>query len=123
MRGFGIVQLLITWLVSAAAVWLSAQLIPGVHIASFGTAMVAAIVLGLVNALVRPILLLLTLPITFLTLGLFLLVVNAATVGLAAYLVDGFSINGFLPALLFSLVLTCVTSLLELVTGAARDRA
>jgi putative membrane protein len=118
--GFSIVNLLITWLVSALAVWLSAKLIPGVRIESFGVALVAAVVLGLVNALVRPLLVVLTLPITVVTLGLFLLVVNAATVGLAAYMIQGFTINGLFPAIFFSLVLTLVSWVLESVSSMIR---
>ena len=105
----GLVSLLVVWLASAAAMYLSAMVVPGVTLGSFKRALVAALVLGIVNALVRPVLIVLTLPATLLTLGLFLLVINAAVVGLAAYLVRGFEVSGFIPALLMSIVLTVVS--------------
>jgi len=73
--------------------------LPGFHVDTFQTALLAAVVFGLMNALVKPILVLLTLPVTFLTLGLFLLVINAVVMGLTAYLVPGFSIAGMAAAL------------------------
>ena len=91
---------------AALGLWLAAELIGGFNIASPGTLILAALLLGVCNALVRPVLLILTLPITVLTLGLFLLVVNAAVVALVAWLVPGFSIAGFIPALLGSLVVS-----------------
>ena len=80
----------------------------------FGTLLIAALVLGLVNAIVRPILILFTLPLTFLTLGLFLLVVNAITFGLAAYFVKGFAVNGFWAALFGSIVMSIIASVLSM---------
>lgn len=73
-------------------------LVPGFHVDTFKTALVAAVVFGLMNAVVKPLLVLLTLPVTFLTLGLFILIINAAVMGLTAYFVAGFTINGFVPA-------------------------
>ena len=92
--------------ISALGLWLATELIDGFAIASPATLVVAALLLGVCNALVRPVLVLLTLPITVLTLGLFLLVVNAAVLGLVALLLPGFAIAGFLPALLGSLVVS-----------------
>ena len=92
-------QLLLRILLSALGVMLVAYLVPGIAVASFWIALVAAIVLGVVNALVRPLLHLIALPITILTLGLFSLVINAATFALAAWLVPGFTVSGFGPAL------------------------
>ena len=106
-------SLLARWLVNAAALLLVAYLYPGVHIEGFGTALVAALVLGLVNALIRPVLVILTLPVTILTLGLFLFVINALLFWLVAEVVRGFSVGGFGPALLGSIlysVITLVTS-------------
>jgi len=80
------------------------SLVPGIRIDGAGTLAGAALLLGVVNATVRPVLVLLTLPITILTLGLFLLVVNAATFGLVALFLRGFHVDGFLPALLGSLL-------------------
>lgn len=114
-RGFG--GLLLTWLLSAIAVFLAAKLVPGVAVDGFGAALAAAAVLGIVNAVVRPILVLLTLPITIVTLGLFLLVVNAACVGLAARLLPGFHVDGFGPAVLMVIAVTVVSGLLSWLFG------
>jgi putative membrane protein len=106
---------LLTWLVTALALVITANLVPGFAITSFFAALVAAVVLGLLNAIVKPILVLLTLPITFLTLGLFLFVVNALTIWLAGSITPGFQVSGFLPALLGSIILTIVASVLNFV--------
>jgi putative membrane protein len=124
-RRQGLSGLLLTWLLSAVAVSVSAWIVPGVAVESFGIALAVAAVLGIINAVVRPILVLLTLPITVVTLGLFLLVVNAACVGLAARLVDGFHVSGLLPAVVMVVVLTVISSVLGRVLGSdgpARDR-
>ncbi|MCU0303585.1 MAG: phage holin family protein [Thermoanaerobaculales bacterium] len=101
-------RFLIHWLVIAIALWATAYILPGVNVSSYGALAVAAIVLGLVNALVRPVLTILTLPITILTLGLFYLAVNGFTFMLAAFLVPGFQVGGFwwsvLGALVFSVI-------------------
>jgi len=91
-------KLIARLLLSALGVMLVAYLVPGIAVASFWVALIAAIVIGLVNALVRPVLHVLALPITILTLGLFTLIVNAACFGLAAWLVPGFTVAGFGPA-------------------------
>jgi putative membrane protein len=95
---------LVRWLLLAAALLLVAQLYSGVSVASFGTAMLAAFVIGLFNTLVRPLLVLLTLPVTLLTLGLFLFVINALMFWGAAALLDGFNVAGFTAALVGSLL-------------------
>ena len=87
----------------AAALLLVAYLYPGVQVSSFGAALIAALVLGLVNAVIRPLLVILTLPVTLLTLGLFLFVINALMFWLAASVVGGFAVNGFVGALIGSL--------------------
>ena len=92
------------WLLLAAALLLVAQLYPGVSVASFGSALLAAFVIGLFNTLVRPLLVLLTLPVTLLTLGLFLFVINALMFWAAASLLDGFNVSGFTAALVGSLL-------------------
>lgn len=114
-RGF--LGLIISWLLSGLAVFVSAKIVPGVHIRSFETALLAAIVLGLVNTLVRPLITLLTLPITLLTLGLFLLVVNGLMVALAAWLIDGFTVAGLVPAVLMAVVVSLVSGVLSWVFG------
>ncbi|MGE5426094.1 MAG: phage holin family protein [Bacillota bacterium] len=101
-------KLFIQWLVSAIAILIAAYLIPGVVISGFWAALVVAVVLGLLNLLIKPLLLLLTLPINILTLGLFTFVINALIVMLASGLVPGFRVGGFLNALLFSLVLALI---------------
>ena len=97
-------KLLVRWLLLAAALLLVAHLYPGVQVASFGAAMVAALVLGLFNTLVRPLLVLLTLPVTLITLGLFLFVINALMFWSAAGVLDGLHVNGFGAALIGSLI-------------------
>lgn len=101
------------WIVSALAILVTAYVLPGVHIEGFTTALVVAVVLGIVNAIIKPILFILTLPITILTLGLFTLVINAIMVLLVNSLVKGFTVDGFGWALLFSLVLSIVNSFLH----------
>jgi len=101
-------------LISSIAVVISAYLLPGVHVKDFITALVVAFVLGLLNMLLKPILVILTIPVTILSLGLFLLVINAFIVQLAAYFVKGFLVDGFWWALLFSIILSIVTWILEL---------
>ena len=105
--------LIARWILNAAALLLVAYLYPGVAVESFFAALIAALVLGLVNAVVRPILVLLTLPVTILTLGLFLFVINALLFWFVAEIVQGFRVTGFVAALLGSLlysVITLVTS-------------
>jgi putative membrane protein len=97
-------KLIVRWLLLAAALLLVAYVYPGVAVKSFGAAMIAAFVLGLLNTVVRPLLVLLTLPVTLLTLGLFLFVINALMFWAAASLLDGFSVNGFGAALIGSLI-------------------
>jgi len=98
--------------VSAIIAFGLSRILKGVHVDDFWTAIVLAIVLAILNGIIRPILVLLTLPITILTLGLFLLVINAGIILLAAKFVDGFTVDGFWWALLFSLLLSIVTSVL-----------
>lgn len=92
--------------IAAAGLWLAAALLSGIHIEGTGTLVWAALLLGVVNALVRPILIVLTLPFTILTLGLFLLVINAAMLSLVAALLDAFTVHGFGSALLGSMIVS-----------------
>ncbi len=94
---------------AAFGLWLASRVVPGIVIDGAGTLAGAALLLGVVNAIVRPVLVVLTLPITILTLGLFLFVVNAATFGLVAYFLSGFHIDGFMPALLGSLIVSFIS--------------
>lgn len=97
-------KLIVRWLLLAAALLLVAYLYPGVQVQSFGTAMIAALVLGLLNTVVRPLLVLLTLPVTLVTVGLFLFVINALMFWAAATLLNGFNVSGFWAALVGSLI-------------------
>ena len=99
-------RFLLRVVIVALGLWLATELVSGIRIATPGSLLIAALLLGVCNALVRPILVILTLPITVVTLGLFLLVVNAAVFALVALLVPGFTVAGFLPALLGSLVVS-----------------
>ena len=98
-------SLLLRWLINAGALLLVSYLIPGFHVASVYTALITALILGFINAIVRPVLLVLTLPINILTLGLFTFIINALMILLATSIVKGFDVEGFVPALLASLVL------------------
>jgi putative membrane protein len=90
----------------ALGLWLATQILPGLYFASAGTLLAAALLLGIVNAIVRPIAVVLTLPLTLLSLGLFLLVINAAMLGLVALLLSGFQISGFWTAVGASLIVS-----------------
>ncbi len=109
-----------TWLITALSLLITAYFIPGFHVRSIVAAIIAAAVIGLVNAVIRPVLSLLALPITILTLGLFSFVVNALTLWFASAFSPGFEINGFIPALLGSLVLSLVSGLLNWILGTDR---
>jgi putative membrane protein len=105
----GMLGFVIRLLVTAAGLALAAWLVPGITVAGPGTLLLAALLIGVVNALVRPIVIVLTLPITILTLGIFLLVVNAGMFGLVAWLLDGFAVSGFFAALFGWLIVSLVS--------------
>lgn len=105
-------RLLLGWAINAGVLLLIPYIIPAVQISGFGTALVSALVLGLMNAIVRPLLVLLTLPITLLTLGLFIFVINGLLFWFAARILDGFSVAGFWWAVLAALVYSVVTTLI-----------
>ena len=96
-------------LVAALGLWLATEWVTGIHVSTPTTLILAALLLGLVNAVVRPIVVLLTLPFTLVTLGLFLLVVNAAMLGLVAAFLPGFSVSGFWPAFWAAIVVSVVS--------------
>lgn len=104
---------LIRILVVAAVSFGLAHILNGIHVTDFWTALVFAVVLALLNMFVKPLLILFTLPVTFVTLGLFLFVINALVVLLASKVVDGFSIDNFWWALLFSIILSIITSAID----------
>lgn len=103
--------LIARWIINAAALLLVAYLYPGVAVETFGAALIAALVLGLVNAFIRPVLLLLTLPVTILTLGLFIFVINALLFWFVAEVVKGFTVTGFWAAMLGSILYSVITLL------------
>jgi putative membrane protein len=109
-------MLIVVWILNAVALLVVAYVLPGIYVASFWSAMLAALVLGLLNALVKPLLILLTLPITVITLGLFLLVLNALVFWFAGSMFRGFQVDGFwwavAGALLYSLVAGLFSTLL-----------
>lgn len=107
-------QILVRWLISALVILTSAYILPGVHILDFVTALVIAVVLGVVNAIVRPVLIILTLPITIITFGLFLLIINALLVMLTTYIVPGFRVDSFWWALLFGVIVAIFNAVVSL---------
>ena len=106
-------KILVRWALLAAALLLVAQLYSGVTVASFGSALLAAFVIGLLNTLVRPLLVLLTLPVTLLTLGLFLFVINALMFWAAASVLEGFAVSGFTAALVGSLLYSACSVVID----------
>lgn len=106
---------LLTWLVTAVSLMITANFVNGFKVDDFVSALVAVVILGLVNAIVRPLLVVLTLPITFLTLGLFLFIINAITIWVAGAIAPGFDVTNLGAALIGSIVLTVVASLLNFV--------
>ncbi len=107
-------------LVAAFAALVASWLVPGVHIDSGGTAVLVALVLALLNAFVKPVLVFLTIPITVITLGLFLLVINILMIQWTAYLVPGFGVDNWLSALFFSIILSVIIALIEALIGRSR---
>ena len=110
-------KLLLKWLLSAAALLLVAYLYSGVQVQSFTSALIAAFVIGLFNAVLRPVLVVLTLPVTIVTVGLFLFVINAFRFWAAAGVLDGFHVTGFGAALLGSLIYSVLGLLIESALG------
>jgi len=106
-------NILISLLISAIAVFATAYILPGVHVNSFTTALIVAIVLGVLNTFLKPVLVILTLPVNIMSLGLFTIVINVAILYLASYLVAGFTFDGAMWAILFSLVLWLVNGFLS----------
>lgn len=117
------VRFLLHWATVAVSLWVATEVVPGIRVRSFAALAVAALVLGLINACVRPVLVVLTFPITLITLGLFYLVVNGIAFGFAAWLVPGFSVNGLLPAMFGALVVSLLSWFIGLFTGADDEDA
>ncbi len=109
-------QILISWFISALAILVTAHLLPGVLLAGIIPALAVAVVLGILNAVVKPLLVILTLPINILTLGLFTLVINAIIILLASAVVPGFKVDGFWTAFFFAIILSIIMYFLHTLT-------
>jgi len=108
--------MIVRWVISALALYVVAKILPGVHLTDFASALIAVLIIGLVNALIKPILFLLTLPVTILTLGLFLFILNALMLMLASAITPGFKLDGFGTALLASILYSILTTILHSLT-------
>ena len=107
------VHLVVSWLVAALALWIVAQIIPGVRVRDFGSALIAAIVIAVVDAIAGPVFRFFAFPLIFLTLGLFLLVINALLLKLASVFTPGFEVHGFFSAVMGAIVLTILNAILR----------
>ena len=106
-------RLLLHWLISAVALWIVAHFVPGIFVSGPKAALIAALVIGLINATLGLLLKVITFPLTILTLGLFWFVINALMLELAAHFVDGFEVRGFIPALIGAVLMSLVSSVLQ----------
>ncbi|MFC4276007.1 phage holin family protein [Achromobacter aloeverae] len=109
--------LILVWILNAVALLIVAYLLPGISVASFGSALIAALVLGLLNMLVKPVLVLLTLPITIVTLGLFLIILNALLFWFAGSILKGFQVNGFWWAVIGAVLYSIISGLLSMLVS------
>ncbi|MFA7216388.1 MAG: phage holin family protein [Candidatus Paceibacterota bacterium] len=114
-------KIFLNWFIGAIAIMISAYILPGVYVSGILVALVLAVVLGAINAFIKPVLVILTLPINILTLGLFTLVINGLLVMLASTIVPGFTVDGFWWALLFALTLSVVNAVFGAFGGSGRD--
>lgn len=112
---------LLKLIITTLAVMLVSYILPGVHVDSIMTALIVSCILAFLNSIIKPLLVLFTIPLTIITLGLFLLVINAIIIILTDKLVDGFSVKNFGVALLFSILLSITTSVLEMLSGSNRN--
>lgn len=110
------IGILISFAGSALALFITAQIVPGFEIITIPTLIFATIVFGLINAFIKPVLKLVSLPITLITLGLFAIIINAFCLGFAAWIVPGFEIQGFIPAIIGAIVLSIVSTVLGMIT-------
>ena len=110
-------RFLVHLIVNTAAVFLAANLVPGIAVSGFGVALLAGLILGFVNAIIKPVLFVLTLPFTIVTLGLFIFVINAICLALVAWLVPGFTIHGFWAAFFGAIVISLVSWLMHAIVS------
>jgi putative membrane protein len=115
-------RLLLNWVLSALAVWIVAQVVPGVHVNGVTAALIAAVAIGFINATIGAVLKILTFPLTLITLGLFWFVINALMLELAAAVVPGFQVHGFLAAFLGAIVLSLVNLVLKGIIMPSKDK-
>jgi putative membrane protein len=115
-------RLLLNWILSAVAVWVVAQVVPGVHVNGVAAALIAALVIGFINATLGFVLKILTFPLTMLTLGLFWFVINALMLELASWFVPGFQVRGFFAAFIGAIVLSLVNLVLKAIVMPAKDQ-
>jgi putative membrane protein len=115
-------RFIIRALIAAAGLWLASEIVPGISVLGWGSLLAAAVLLGIVNAVVRPVVFLLTLPLTVVTLGLFLLVINAAMLGLVGLLLKGFVVDGLWAGILGAVVVGLVSWLGQMLLGDGRER-
>ncbi|MFT4544541.1 MAG: putative membrane protein [Bacteroidia bacterium] len=116
-------NIFIKLIISSLAVFLTAELLPGVEVTDYLAAIWVAVALSLLNGFLKPILVVLTIPVTLFSLGLFLLVINAAIILMADYFVEGFKVDGWIMALIFSFVLSVITSIMESLGGKKKKEA
>lgn len=107
------INLLLVWLINSVAIYATAAILPGIVVKNFTTALLAAIVLGLLNAILKPILSFFSIPLIFLTLGLFSLVINAVVLWISAGFLDGFEIRGFWWAMLGAIIISILSSIMS----------
>jgi putative membrane protein len=117
-----VMRLLLNWVLSALAVWIVAQIVPGVHVSGAVAALIAALAIGFINATIGLLLKIITFPLTLLTLGLFWFVINALMLELASALVPGFQVRGFFAAFIGAIVLSLVNLLLKAIVTPRRGR-
>ena len=115
-------RLLLHWILSAIALWIVANFVPGIHVSGAKAALIAALVIGLINATLGLLIKIITFPLTILTLGLFWFVVNALMLELAAQFVNGFAVHGFVPALIGAVLMSLVSSVLQWIFMPKRER-
>ena len=105
--------ILVNWIVNALVIMVAAYILPGVHVENYLTALVLALVMGILNTLIKPLLIALTLPFTIITFGLFLFVINGLMVVIASHIVPGFSVDGFWWAIIFSIVIAFINLIIH----------
>jgi len=115
-------RMLLNWVLSAVAVWVVAQIVPGVHVNGWVAALIAALAIGFINATLGLVLKIITFPLTLLTLGLFWFVINALMLELASALVPGFQVRGFFAAFVGAIVLSLVNLLLKAIVRPSKDQ-